>query len=79
MNRRAELQLRLQETVEGLSVVAISYYCLALLGDAARGLHAVGLPVDSEVAMLAGLPVVVIMVALGVRRLRKAVSGHTEP
>ena len=26
MNRRAKLQLRLQETVEGLSVVAITYY-----------------------------------------------------
>jgi uncharacterized membrane-anchored protein len=26
MNRRADLQLRLQRTVEGLSVVAISYY-----------------------------------------------------
>ena len=32
MNRRAELQVRLQETVEGLSVVAISYYAVGLLG-----------------------------------------------
>lgn len=31
MNRRAALQLRLQETVEGLSVVAISYYAVNLL------------------------------------------------
>ncbi len=31
MDRRAELQLRLQETVEGLSVVAISYYAVNLL------------------------------------------------
>jgi len=30
MNRRAALQLRLQETVEGLSVVAISYYAVSL-------------------------------------------------
>lgn len=30
MNRRADLQLRLQETVEGLSVVAISYYAVNL-------------------------------------------------
>ena len=30
MDRRAELQLRLQETVEGLSVVAISYYAVSL-------------------------------------------------
>ncbi|MEM9139448.1 MAG: DUF3422 domain-containing protein [Pseudomonadota bacterium] len=32
MDRRAALQLRLQQTVEGLSVVAISYYAVGLLG-----------------------------------------------
>lgn len=32
MDRRAELQLRLQHTVEGLSVVAISYYAVSLVG-----------------------------------------------
>ena len=32
MNRRADLQLRLQRTVEGLSVVAISYYAVSLGG-----------------------------------------------
>ena len=30
MDRRAAMQLRLQETVEGLSVVAISYYAVSL-------------------------------------------------
>jgi len=32
MDRRAKLQLRLQQTVEGLSVAAISYYTVGLLG-----------------------------------------------
>lgn len=32
MDRRADLQLRLQKTVEGLSVVAISYYAVSLAG-----------------------------------------------
>ncbi|TCL10084.1 putative membrane-anchored protein [Shimia isoporae] len=32
MDRRADLALRLQETVEGLSVVAISYYAVSLVG-----------------------------------------------
>ncbi len=32
MDRRAALQLRLQHTVEGLSVVAISYYAVSLAG-----------------------------------------------
>ena len=34
MDRRADLQLRLQHTVEGLSVVAISYYAVGLIGYA---------------------------------------------
>lgn len=32
MDQRADLQLRLQKTVEGLSVVAISYYAVSLVG-----------------------------------------------
>ena len=32
MDWRASLQLRLQTTVEGLSVVAISYYAVSLAG-----------------------------------------------
>jgi uncharacterized membrane-anchored protein len=75
MNRRAELQLRLQETVEGLSVVAISYYLLGLVGYLAKGLKSLGLPVDYDLAGLVGLPVVIGAVWLGVRRLRTAL-GH---
>ncbi len=43
MDKRADLQLRLQRTVEGLSVVAISYYAVNLAAYAAlpadRALH----------------------------------------
>ena len=38
MDRRASIQLRLQETVEGLSIVAISYYAVGLIAYAARPL-----------------------------------------
>ena len=40
MNRRAQAQLRLQQTVEGLSVAAITYYIVGLIGYAAKGLKA---------------------------------------
>lgn len=75
MDRRAKLQLRLQETVEGLSVVAISYYLLGLVGYAGKGLKSAGLPVDSDVLALAALPVVVGTVWLLMRRVRRAVGG----
>jgi len=42
MNRRAKLQLRLQQTVEGLSVAAISYYVIGLVGYIAKGLSELG-------------------------------------
>ena len=42
MNRRAKMQLRLQQTVEGLSVVAITYYLSSLVGYLAKGLRGGG-------------------------------------
>ena len=46
MNRRAKLQLRLQQTVEGLSVVAISYYAIAVLGYVFKGMETLGLNIN---------------------------------
>ena len=37
MDRRAKLQLRLQQTVEGLSVAAIVYYVAGLVGYVRQG------------------------------------------
>ncbi|WP_207478040.1 DUF3422 family protein [Arenibaculum pallidiluteum] len=76
MDRRAQLQLRLQETVEGLSVVAISYYLLGLVGYAAKGLKAAGAAVDPDIAAAAAIPVVLALVWTGVRRLRRALAGR---
>lgn len=69
MDQRADLQLRLQRTVEGLSTVAISYYALSLaayvVAPFAEAWH---LP---KAAVTAGLvPVVVLAVWLMVRRIR---------
>ncbi len=76
MNRRAQMQLRLQETVEALSVAAVSYYLVALVADAARGLHAAGLPIDSDIVALVSLPIILGGVALGLHRLRRALTGR---
>jgi uncharacterized membrane-anchored protein len=78
MDRRAALQLRLQETVEGLSVVAISYYAVNL----AAGLMAPlteRLGIDKPL-MLALLTIpVVLLVWMMVRRIRSRIAkrdGH---
>lgn len=69
MDRRADLQLRLQHTVEGLSVVAISYYAVGLLGYAVYPLaSAAGIERSTLVAALT--PLVILAVWLGMRRVR---------
>jgi len=75
MNRRAAAQLRLQQTVEGLSVAAITYYIVGLLSYAAKGLVAAGLPLDAELATAASIPLVALAVAWGVRKVRRRVTG----
>ena len=74
MNRRAMLQLRLQETVEGLSVAAVTYYVVGLVGYAAKGLKTIGVGINAEMAMGVSIPIAAILVALGVRKIRKMVT-----
>ena len=73
MDRRAAMQLRLQETVEGLSVVAISYYAVNLAGTLLAPLaEPAGMEKGHLLAVLV-LPVV-LAVWLMVRRIRKGLD-----
>ncbi len=75
MDNRAKLQLRLQETVEGLSIAAITYYIVGLVGYAAKGAKAMGvLPVNPDLVTALSIPVVIVVVAIGVRRVRKSIT-----
>jgi uncharacterized membrane-anchored protein len=71
MDRRADLALRLQHTVEGLSVVAISYYAVSLasylLLPLAEGLHW-----PKSILTAALVPIVVLLVWMMVRRIRRS-------
>ena len=73
MDRRARLQLRLQETVEGLSVAAITYYVVGLVGYCAKAIEALGYPLDPTVVMGVAIPVVAVMAALGLRFVRRTI------
>jgi uncharacterized membrane-anchored protein len=74
MDRRAKLQLRLQETVEGLSVAAVTYYVSALVGHIAEGLEAGGLRVDVRLVEAISIPFIALLTWLGVRRIRRIVA-----
>jgi uncharacterized membrane-anchored protein len=71
MNRRARAQLRLQQTVEGLSVAAISYYLVGLVHFMLEGAHSYGLPINATIGTAISVPIVVIVIALIVRRIRR--------
>jgi uncharacterized membrane-anchored protein len=75
MNRRAETQLRLQRTVEGLSVVAISYYAVSLAAYlVAPFAGAIGLDKPALTALIA-VPVILGVWAF-IRRVRREIEGE---
>ena len=73
LDRRSEAQLRLQHAVEGLSVVAVSYYAVGLLGYVLAPV-AHWADIDKEYLQAAAIPVVLLFVWLGVRRVRLGLS-----
>jgi len=71
LNRRAAQQVRLQQAVEGLSVVAISYYLAGLFGYVAKSAKAAGWPVDPDLATGLLIPVIAGAVWLGLRQVHR--------
>ena len=78
MNRRAKLQLRLQQTVEGLSVAAVTYYGAGLVGYIAKGLKSAGVPVSPDVASAVSIPVIGLVVWWGIRQLHRRVQAGVD-
>lgn len=74
MNRRSEIQLRLQQTVEGLSVVVIGYYILALIGIGVEGLKTIFPWLSPYAVKGVALPIVLLLVYIGTRRLHHKVN-----
>lgn len=75
MNSRAKLQLRLQETVEGLSVVVLTYYGSQLVQYLAKGtkdLH----HLNTDVITAISIPIIAGLLAWGTRRMRKKLAAE---
>lgn len=75
LTRGQDLQLRLQTTVEGLSIAAISYYVISLLLYGAKAAKAAGLPLNPEIAAGVLIPPVVWAVWRATRRIRRALHA----
>ncbi len=78
MDRRAKMQLRLQQTVEGLSIAAIVYYMAGLFSYILKAFKAGGLPINPDLALGILIPLVAIAVFWGVRRARHEIVNSDQ-
>ena len=76
LTRGQELQLRLQSTVEGLSIAAISYYVISLLLYGGKAAKAAGAPVNPEIVVGAAIPLVLWLVWRNIRRIHAKLHGE---
>jgi uncharacterized membrane-anchored protein len=79
MNRRAKQQLRLQQTVEGLSVAAVTYYVVGLIYYVFKGLSAAGAALQPDLVVALSIPIVALLVAGGLRGVRKPATKAPLP
>lgn len=72
MEKRSKHQLHLQQAVEGLSIVAISYYGIGLAAYVFKAMKTMGLIHDVELATGIATPLVLLAVALMTRKIRNS-------
>ena len=77
LTKGQELQLRLQSTVEGLSIAAISYYVISLVLYGGKAAKAAGAPINPEMLAGALIPVVLAGIWWGTRQIHKKL--HASP
>ncbi|MBN3862543.1 DUF3422 domain-containing protein [Pseudomonas frederiksbergensis] len=72
LNARADTQIKIQRAVEGLSIIAITYYLLSLFKLFYSGLHTLGADISARDAMLAMTPLALCILLFILIRIRKA-------
>ena len=72
---RAKLQLRLQQTVEGLSLAAIVYYLAGLVGYGAKALKAAGLPLSPDLVTGLSVPLLALGTWWALHRVHRRLAA----
>ncbi len=75
MNNRAQIQLNLQQTVEGLSVIVVTYYLLALTRYALEAINNAFIQVNQSQVIACLLPLYLLMVWLFGKRIKKHIAN----
>ncbi|MCX2698573.1 DUF3422 domain-containing protein [Ochrobactrum chromiisoli] len=73
MSERTAAQVKIQRAVEGLSIIAISYYFLSLLKLAMEALDYAGFHIWPSIKLMA-IPITIAAVVLSISKVRKAIS-----
>jgi uncharacterized membrane-anchored protein len=76
MNRRSEAQLRLQQAVEGLSVVAITYYLMGLLSYLWEGFVWVGWPFGKKATFAIAVPLIALVAWRIIHGVKRRLHTH---
>jgi len=71
MNHRSHMQLRLQQTVEGLSVAAISYYLISLIKIVLHGFSEEFFHINENLVLVIISPIVLLTIFMIVRNMKK--------
>ncbi len=72
LNARATTQIKIQKAVEGLSIIAISYYLLSLFKFLYQGLHGLGVDLSPKAAGFYVAPLAIAIICTIAYRIRKA-------
>jgi uncharacterized membrane-anchored protein len=72
LSTRAETQIKIQKAVEGLSIIAISYYLFSLFKLLYQGVLTLGFELAPRTALLAGMPLAVLIIGTIAYRIRNA-------
>jgi len=78
MALRAKMQLRMQQMVEGISMVAITYYAASLAGKIAETLHALGWNIKPELVEGLSIPFILIVIVISSKRIHTIIANTTE-
>ncbi|MGJ0483203.1 MAG: DUF3422 family protein, partial [Methylomicrobium sp.] len=74
----AKMQLRMQQMVESISMVAITYYASSLIGKIAETLHVLGWQINVELVEGVSIPFILIIIAINTKRIHKIIANTTD-
>lgn len=72
LSTRANTQIKIQRAVEGLSIIAISYYLLSLFKLLYQGVLTMGLELSPRTALFVGAPLAALIIGGIAHRIRNA-------